>query len=40
MNLYFLSLQCLGMLILLIFLFQNNCRLIRVPKTKESSWTK
>jgi len=39
-NLYFLSLQCLGMLILLIFLFQDNCRLIGVPKTKESSWTK
>ena len=25
MNLYFLSLQCLGVLILLIFLFQDNC---------------
>jgi len=29
--------HCLGLLILLIFLFQNNCQLIRVPKTKKSS---
>jgi len=40
MNLYFMSLQCLGFLILLIFLFQDNCQLIGVPKIKESSWTK
>ena len=40
MNLYFLSLHCLGFLILLILLFQDNCQLIGVPKTKESSWTK
>ena len=40
MNLYFLSLYCLGLLILLIFLFQDNCQLIGIPKTKESSWTK
>ena len=37
MNLYFMSLQCLGLLILLIFLFQDICQLIGVPKTKESS---
>ena len=37
MNLYFMSLQCLGLLILLIFLFQDNCQLIGVPKTNESS---
>ena len=40
MNLYFMSLQCLGLLILLIFLFQDICQLIGVPKIKESSWTK
>jgi hypothetical protein len=37
MNLYFMSLQCLGLLILLIFLFQDICQLIGVPKTKGSS---
>jgi len=33
----FMSLQCLGLLILSIFLFQDNCQLIGVPKIKESS---
>ena len=40
MNPYFLSLQYLGLLILIIFLFQDICQLTGAPKTKESSWTK
>jgi len=34
-NLYFLCLQCIGLLILLIFLFQDNSQLIGVPKKKK-----
>jgi len=35
MNLYFLSLHCLGLLILLIFLFQDNCQLIEYLRQKK-----
>jgi len=34
-NPYFLLIQCLGLLILLIFLFQDICQLIGVPKIKK-----
>ena len=37
-NLYFLLVQYLGLLILIIFLLQDFCQHIWIPKTKESFW--
>jgi len=36
MNLYFVLVQCLGLQKISIFLLQDICQLIEVPKTKES----
>ena len=35
-NPYFLFVQCPGLIKISIFLLNENCQLIRVPKTKES----